>query len=135
MSLRQREPRERDRPYLGWIKELPCVGCARAGWYKAPSEAAHCKLAIAAHGWREGGIQEKSDDRKAVPLCDNCHRGGSGEHMSGQRAYWDRLRICPACLAAGLSAAYDAGESGGKVIWDFVRRARIKELSICCLEA
>jgi hypothetical protein len=122
--VRQREPRRFDRPYLGFIKGLPCVGCAVAGQVNLASEAAHCKLAIAAHGWRESGVQEKSDDRKALPLCARHHRGLGGEHDTGMRAFWDRLGICPGCLAEALSAAYDAQASGSAVIWQAVRGRR-----------
>ena len=122
--MRQREPRRYDRPYLGWIKGLPCVGCAAAGRANLFSEAAHCKLAIAAHGWREAGVQEKSDDRKALPLCADHHRGRGGEHMAGARRFWDDIGICPGCLAEALGAAYDARESGAAVIWSAVRSRR-----------
>lgn len=129
--IRQREPRKRDQPYMMWIKTLPCVGCACTGRHVGPTEAAHCKLGIAAHGWREGGVQEKSDDRKTLPLCPGCHRGNGGEHLLGQRAYWDRLGICPACLAEALGGAYDLGEAGAGVIWAAVRSRRTDGLPTC----
>lgn len=136
MSLRQRDPRDLESPYLKWVRLLPCVGCAVAGRHVSPCEAAHVKMGIASHGWREHGLQERSHDRHAVGLCDRCHRvGPTAQHNMGERKFWDRLGICPACLADELSRAYDAGESGGKVIWDFVRRARIKALPACCLES
>lgn len=121
---RQREPRRKDRPYLGWIKGLPCVACAVRGQVNTQSEAAHCKLAIAAHGWREAGVQEKSNDRRSLPLCAHHHRGAGGEHDAGARSFWDRLGVCPACLAEALASAYDAQESGSKVIWEAVRARR-----------
>lgn len=130
-AVRQREPRQRDQPYMLWIKSLPCVACAVAGRTNAPTEAAHCKLAIAAHGWREGGGGEKIHDRRCLPLCPEHHRGKSGEHLNGQRAFWDSLGICPACLALGLSAAYDAMGSGTAVIWAAVRTRRRDGLPTC----
>lgn len=129
--LRQREPRRHERPYLEWIRGLPCPHCAILGRTNLRSEAAHCKLAIAAHGWREAGVQEKSSDRRAVPLCAEHHRGGSGEHMNGQRAYWDSLGICPGCLAIALASAYDAHASGAMVIWEAVRTRRRDGLPTC----
>lgn len=131
MTLRQREPRRHERPYLGWIKGLPCVACACEGHANLISEAAHCKLAIAAHGWREAGVQEKSNDRRALPLCAAHHRGRRGEHLTGMRAYWDGLGICPGCLAEGLAAAYDAQGSGSAVIWGAVRTRRRDGLPTC----
>lgn len=122
----QRQPRERDVPYMLWIKRLPCVGCAVVGKARYGTEACHNKLAIAAHGWREGGIGEKGQsDRRCLPLCPTCHRGDAGEHMSGMRAFWDFLGICPACLAEQLNAAFDAGEDGMPVILAAVRGRRL----------
>jgi hypothetical protein len=130
--MRQREPRRHERPYMGWIKGLPCIGCAVAGRVEVRSEAAHCGLAIAAHGWREAGVQEKADDRRCLPLCANCHREGPrAEHKVGQRQFWDRLGICPACLAEALGSAYDAQASGSAVIWQAVRGRRRDGLPTC----
>lgn len=122
---RQREPRRFDRPYLDWLRDLPCVHCAVLGRLNLSVEAAHCKLAIAAHGWREAGVQEKSDDRRATPLCSHHHRTGrDAQHRVGERKYWDGLGICPACLCEALSAAYDAQQPGAPVIWAAVRTRR-----------
>jgi hypothetical protein len=110
---------------MGWIKGLPCVACAVRGQVEIRSEAAHCKLAIAAHGWREAGVQEKSNDRRSLPLCATHHRlGPGGEHVIGQRQFWDKLGICPACLSEALASAYDAEESGAKMIWEAVHARR-----------
>lgn len=109
---------------MGWVKTLPCIACATTGRAVFGSEAAHCKLAIAAHGWREGGVQEKSHDRRCLPLCPQHHRGRDGEHSMGQRKFWDGLGICPACLCEALAAAYDAGAPGLEVVWDAVRGRR-----------
>lgn len=122
--IRQREPRRRDPAYLKWVRRLPCVGCACAGIAKYGVEAAHYKGPIAAHGWREAGISERGDDVRCLGLCPACHRGPKGEHMSGQRRYWDSLGICPACLALSLRSAYEAGDSGLQVIWSAVRARR-----------
>ena len=130
--IRQRRPRERDVPYMLWIKGLPCAACAVAGRATFGSEAAHCKLAIAAHGWREGGLGEKGEsDRRCLPLCPEHHRGRTGEHLNGMRKFWDALGICPACLAESLSSAYDAGESGLPVIRDAVKRRRLDGEPTC----
>lgn len=124
--LRQREPRQQEPEYLKWIRRQPCIACAVGGKATYPSEAAHCKLPIAAHGWRGWGLSEKSDDRKCTPICAHHHRtGNDAQHgKRGERGFWLHLGICPACLAEALSAAYDAGLSGLEVIWTAVRAAR-----------
>lgn len=122
---RQREPRVRDGEYMGFIAHLPCVACAVEGRATLGVEVAHVKLAIAAHGWRGWGLSERSDDRKSLPLCPAHHRTGRGaQHGVGERKFWDRLGICPACLCEALNAAYDAGQSGIPVIRDAVRARR-----------
>lgn len=125
MTIRQRDPRRTDRAYLAWIRKLPCLHCAATGRAVFGCEAAHVKMGIAAHGWREHGWGERSHDDHALPLCPASHRTGpDAQHVVGERRFWDRLGICPACVCEALRAAYDAGESGIPVIWDAVHRRR-----------
>lgn len=49
--LRQREPRVRDKAYLGWLKRRPCVICAREGVTTFGVDAAHCKIGFPEAGW------------------------------------------------------------------------------------
>lgn len=108
------------------------MACACRGIVTHPVEVSHVKLAIAKHGWRGWGVQEKSDDRKTVGLCTRCHRTGpDAQHGGSERVFWDELGICPACLCQALSAAYDAGESGEAVIWAAVRARRLDGLPTC----
>lgn len=117
---------------MGFIAHLFCVSCACRGIVNGRVEVAHVKLAIAKHGWRGGGIQEKSDDRKTLPLCTVCHRtGAESQHGGGERRFWDRLGICPACLCEALAMAYDAGKDGAVVIWAAVRTRRRDGLPTC----
>lgn len=125
--LRQREPRQRDQPYMMWIKQLPCVRCAYRGYAVNSCEVAHLKMGIAFHGWREAGVQEKSSDQRSTPLCARCHRTDrDAQHSMGERSFWDSMNLCPACLAIALSEAYDEGRSGSAVIWAAVREARTR---------
>lgn len=124
MTTRQREPRRRDRDYMGWVARLPCVACAVGGRAVFGVEVAHCGLAIAAHGWRGAGVQEKADDRRTLPLCPSHHRTGRDAEHNGQRQFWDRLGICPACLAQSLEACYESGTPGVDAIWSAVRSRR-----------
>lgn len=79
-ALRQRQPRQRNDAYLAWIRRHRCCTC----WANAPVEAAHIRMASAAHEKRETGKGEKPDDRWSVPLCASCHRNGpSSLHRVG----------------------------------------------------
>lgn len=121
-ASRQREPRQRDAAYLAWIRRCPCVACAAQGRFTVPCEAAHVKLAIAAHGWRGWGLGEKSNDKNAAPLCVPHHRtGNDAQHAVGERKFWIGLGVCPGCLCENLNAAYEADHAGIEVIYQAVR--------------
>lgn len=119
-QVRQRDPRQRDKQYLGWIAKLPCVSCAVAGRMKYGVHAAHIKVGYPEAGWRAFGHSEKSHDRRAAPLCPSCHQHGPGaQHRNeggDERAWWDRLRIHPPTFCSALVAAYEAGTPGQEVI-------------------
>lgn len=126
-AVRQREPRVRDKPYLGFIAGLPCVACACRGHVRRPVEVAHCKAGFAEAGWRPFGHSEKSHDRRATPICAEDHRTGPrAQHanLGGDEAHWWRsLGIYPPTFCAALSEAYDAGTDGAAVVRAAVRGA------------
>lgn len=129
-ALRQREPRIRDKPYLGWVKDLPCIACAVRGVIRRGVEAAHCKIGFPDDGWRAFGHAEKSHDWRATPLCTAHHR--EGEHAQhnnrggDERAYWERLEVHPPEFCAALYAAFQAGDNGDAVVHKFAAAARAK---------
>lgn len=114
-DLRQREPRERDTPYMLWIKGLWCVRCAvLQGRFVTPCDAAHVRMACAEAGWEEAGMQRKPDDRRTLPLCPSCHRPGypGSQHSVGDEGlFWRQIGILPWVLCADLHACFDAGKS------------------------
>lgn len=122
-ATRQREPRQLDPAYLGWIRTLPCVACTVLNvQQKTPTEAAHPKHGEAG-AWREFGAAERSHDRMAVPLCSAHHRGRGGEHDSGQRQFWDGIGVrLPELVRALNDCRADAGD-GAAVIHQFRRKA------------
>lgn len=74
-SLKARK-RQRNFPYMRWIKTLPCAVCGRMG-----SEAAHT-------GPR--GLGTKSPDESGIPLCAEHHRTGRDAiHVLGPRQFED----------------------------------------------
>jgi hypothetical protein len=125
VTTRQREPRREDPKYLKWIRLQPCVQCAWEGRAVFGCEAAHVKIGISEHGWREHGGGERSHDDHAVSLCPSCHRTGkNAQHRTGERKFWLRLGMCPACLCTSLRSCYEAGEPGVSAIWDAVHAAK-----------
>jgi hypothetical protein len=119
-QVRQREPRIRDKAYLGWIAGLPCVSCAVRGIWRTGVQVAHIKVGYPESGWRAFGHSEKSHDRHTVPLCPSCHVSGPDAQHSNrggdERAWWEKRGIHPPTFCSALSEAYDAGVAGSTVV-------------------
>lgn len=127
-DLRQRDPREIDSDYKGWIAQLPCVACLiMKGRFHRLVQVAHCRISDAEAGWRSVGMQEKPDDRKCTPLCHLHHQNGPREtcqHKMNERVFWDELlAINVFQLVADLNHAYDADADGEAVIIRHAARA------------
>ncbi len=117
----QRQPRELDAGYLAFLRRLPCfaevmglAGCSGA------TQAAHLRFSDAAHGRRNPGLQNKSHDRFATPLCEHHHL--RDQHVRQEQAFWNDLGMDPGDLSAALYEAYLAGEDGISVMRRFTAR-------------
>lgn len=95
--LRQRAPRERDEGHLNFIRSLPCCICRD----DTSTEAAHIRTGSLAHGKNSTGMQEKSSDKWALPLCGKHHRE---QHAMNEMAFWKQHGIDPFMLALTLRA-------------------------------
>lgn len=118
-QTRQREPRVRDKAYLGWIAALPCVACAVNGrGFREGVHVAHIRMGVPGiTGWREVGKAEKPSDSRVAPLCIAHHlEGPDAQHRMSERGFWDRLGIWPPAFCRALRQAYEAGGNGRDVI-------------------
>lgn len=97
MTLRQREPRQRDNKHLEFIRSLPCTICGD----DTATEAAHIRTASLAHGKSPTGMQEKASDKWALPLCGKHHRE---QHTMNEMTFWKRYGIDPFMTALKLRA-------------------------------
>lgn len=88
MSLRQRQPRQRDEKHLDYIRSLPCCICGE----DTTVEAAHIRMGSIKHGKNPTGLQEKPDDRWAVPMCGKHHRL---QHTVNEQHFWDSYGLNP----------------------------------------
>lgn len=115
-GVRQREPRVRDKPYLGWIARLPCIACAVIARRTWPVEVAHIKCGFPEAGWRAFGSSEKSHDRFTAGICDFHHRlGPDAQHQNrggSERDWWQRRNVYPPTFCGALREAYERGEDG-----------------------
>lgn len=127
-QVRQREPRVRDRAYMAWVAQLPCVACACRGRLKRGVHVAHIRAGYPDRpGWREFGKAEKPHDTHTAPLCPGCHLDGpQAQHRGSERAFWEALGIHPPDFCNALATACLAGESGDNV----VRRAAAGEFRL-----
>ena len=64
---------DKERKYLGWVKEQPCAVCNAPG----PSDAHHI---------------EQHMQYLCIPLCKDCHQG-SRNGIHGQRIMWNILKM------------------------------------------
>ena len=107
-DLRQREPRITDEKFLSRIRQLPCIvpRCNIQG-----VEAAHIRMASAAHGQHEAGIGQKPHDTMALPCCWMHHRmSKNAEHVIGTSAFWEWLGMDPHFIAERIYRAHMAIE-------------------------
>lgn len=91
---RKKRPRNKDAGYLNWLHSLPCLVTGTK-----PVEAAHIRYGDARYGKRPTGMQEKADDRWAVPLSPAEHRR---QHSMNERDYWQSVGIDPLQVALAL---------------------------------
>lgn len=90
---------DHDAGYLANIRACPCLKCGME-----PSEAAHVRMASAAHG-KASGLQKKPADRWALPLCAGCHRlGRDAQHHRSEQQFWHEVGINPLMVCAELYA-------------------------------
>lgn len=101
-----KRPRRHDEKHLAFVRQLSCATCGN----NIETQAAHIRFADPRVAKRPTGMQEKPDDRWAVPLCGTCH---STQHSGSEKAFWAGREIDPIFLALalyGISGDHEAGE-------------------------
>jgi hypothetical protein len=84
----RKDDNDRDVSYLANVRLCPCLKCGME-----PSEAAHVRMASAAHG-KASGMGKQPADRWALPLCSGCHRDArDAQHKRSEAAFWHDLGI------------------------------------------
>lgn len=128
-ELRQRTPPVKDPAFLAFLRTKPCCVCGAL----APSDAAHIRMACAAIGKEPPGMQQKPDDKYAVPLCRpilgssdpgdiGCH---ALQHAEGdEERWWIKVGKMPFQIAESLYLEY-LGIAGPKP--PTKRRPRLKK--------
>jgi hypothetical protein len=97
MTLRQREPRQRDNKHLEFIRQQPCIVCGD----NTSTEAAHIRTGSIGHDKPNTGMAEKPSDKWTLPLCNQHHRE---QHTMNEMAFWKRYGIDPFMSALKMRA-------------------------------
>lgn len=92
MTLRQRQPRQRDESRLAWLRTQPCVICGD----NTSSEAAHIRTGNLEVGKEHTGMAQKPDDKWTVSLCNAHHRQ---QHTMNEMAFWAKYKLNPFTIA------------------------------------
>jgi len=96
----RKDEAERDRDYLGQVRECPCLKCG----LDPCGEAAHVRFASAAFG-KASGMGKTPPDKFALPVCGDDHRvAKTAQHNRNEHEFWNELGINPLITAAQLYA-------------------------------
>ena len=68
-----------ERAYLNRIAEQGCVLCLHLGYGRTDAEIHHLR-----HGM---GMGQRNNNMSVIPLCPEHHRGNTGYHGLGRRAF------------------------------------------------
>ncbi len=78
--------------YMAKVAGLGCILCRHLGYGQTPAEIHHLK--------EECGAGQRQSDFITVPLCSEHHRGASGLHGLGRKAFERTYRLTELDLRA-----------------------------------
>jgi hypothetical protein len=110
--MRQRRPPVKDRDHLALVRQLPCIICGD----DTTVEAAHIRYSDSRAGKLNTGMQQKSDDKFALPLCGKHHRQ---QHDHGdERSWWAEQGIDPIFYALAIYASDGEHEKASEIVFN-----------------
>lgn len=74
-----------DRAYMADVARLGCAICRRLGYEDTPSEVHHRR--------KMTGLGRRSPHTQTIPLCPEHHRGRTGIHGMGRKAFEWHYRV------------------------------------------
>lgn len=104
---------DKEPAHLAYLRKLPCLVCGASH----EVEAAHIRMASAAHGKPSTAMAQKPPDRFCVPLCAVHHRTGpDAQHNSNEGTWWLRHGIDAVGTALALKTVSGDIEAGTAMI-------------------
>ena len=83
--------RKREAEYLSKVADIGCIICYRAGYPGTPAEIHHIRgLGL--------GMGVRNSHYNVLPLCPEHHRGNSGYHGMGRKAFERKYEVTEAEL-------------------------------------
>jgi hypothetical protein len=101
-----KEPRVKNERHLRFIRGLPCCVCHDP----TSTEAAHVRFTCDEK--RNPGMQQKPDDKWALPLCGRHHRD---QHAMNEKVFWLTVGIDPIKLCEALFSVSGNHEEGERI--------------------
>ena len=83
--------RKREAEYLSKVADIGCIICYRAGYFGTPAEIHHIRgLGL--------GMGVRNSHYNVLPLCPEHHRGNTGYHGMGRKAFERKYEVTEAEL-------------------------------------
>ncbi len=111
VGRKMKAPVRKDKAYLKWLHELPCVISGRVG---EGVQSAHVRYGDIAYAKPQAGKGEKPDDVWCLPLWHELH---AEQHSMNELAFWESYGINdPLAICTRLYAVYPSVERAELVI-------------------
>jgi hypothetical protein len=81
-----------EKEHLNRVAEIGCILCKHLGFDDTPAEIHHLR-----HGQ---GMAQRASNFLTIPLCPEHHRGNSGYHGMGEKAFYTRYKLTELDLLA-----------------------------------
>lgn len=108
---KQKNPVRKDKAYLKWLHELPCVISGRVG---EGIQAAHVRYGDRAYAKPQAGKSEKPDDVWCLPLWHELH---AEQHSMNELVFWQSYGLNdPLAICTRLYAVYPSVERAELII-------------------
>lgn len=116
IGRKTKNPVRKDKGYIKWLHELPCVISGRQG---EGVQSAHIRYGDRAYAKPQAGKAEKPDDIFCLPLWHSEH---SRQHSMNEREYWASVNLPdPLALCVKLYAVFPSVERAELIIREEIR--------------